>query len=118
MTQPLADGIVPGQAEQLGAAEGDRYELTLYVSGASELSVHAIADAKALCEGFLSGRYRLAVVDIYEEGNVLATGLIAAPTLVKTHPLPERRHVGALGNPALVLESLGIQKDPPLKILL
>jgi circadian clock protein KaiB len=81
--------------------------LTLYVSGASELSARAIADATALCDVHLGGRYHLAVVDVHEDpAAVLSSQVIAAPTLMRSLPLPERQLVGDLSDAANVLQAL------------
>jgi circadian clock protein KaiB len=84
--------------------------LTLYVSGASELSARAIADATALCERHLGGRYRLVVVDVHEDpAAVRDNQVIAAPTLIRNLPLPERRLVGDLSDTDKVLQALDLR---------
>jgi circadian clock protein KaiB len=89
--------------------------LTLYVSGASELSARAIADATALCDVHLGGRYDLAVVDVHETpAPGLSSQLIATPTLIRTLPLPERRLVGDLSDTNKVLQTLGLPAAGPL----
>jgi circadian clock protein KaiB len=86
-----------------------QYELTLFVSGASALSVRAVADARHLCELHLPGRYSLSVIDVHEDPAALTSGrIIAAPTLVKNRPLPVRRLVGDLSQPEKVLLALNI----------
>jgi circadian clock protein KaiB len=97
---PLNDAV-------LTVDEG-RYALTLYVSGASELSVRAIAIAKRLCDDHLDDRYELSVVDVHEEDAVLDSEVLASPTLIKHRPLPQRKHVGDLSDTKKVLEALGI----------
>jgi circadian clock protein KaiB len=73
------------------------YEFTLFVSGASDLSARAIANARLLCETRLSGRYRLSVVDVQQDSAAaLRNGVLATPTLVKASPLPVRRFIGNL----------------------
>jgi circadian clock protein KaiB len=80
-----------------------RYDLTLFVNGASELSAHAVADARTLCEAHLGGRYDLAVIDIHEDpAAALRSQVLAVPALVKNHPLPVRRVVGDLSDPTKV----------------
>ena len=84
-------------------------ELTLFVSGASENSARAIASAQELCEVRLDGRYRLAVIDVHEDpAAVLSHGVQAAPTLVRTRPLPMRRFIGDLTDADAVLLTLEI----------
>jgi circadian clock protein KaiB len=85
------------------------YELTLFVSGASDLSARAVADARRLCEAHLAGRYHLSVVDVHQDpAAVLASRVIAAPVLIKHRPLPERRLVGDLSRADKVLTALDL----------
>ena len=84
-------------------------ELTLFVSGASDLSAQAIAQARQLCDSGVGGTCRLAVVDVHDDpGTALSRTVIAAPTLIKTLPLPERRYVGDLSRTAAVRAALGL----------
>jgi circadian clock protein KaiB len=83
------------------------YDLTLFVSGASDLSSRAVADATRVCELHLTGEYQLSVVDVHDAGQADgARRVLAVPTLVKNRPLPARRIVGALSNTAKVLRAL------------
>jgi circadian clock protein KaiB len=105
-TRETPDEIVP--ESPLGV-------LTLYVSGASALSARAIANATALCELHLGGLYQLTVVDLHEDPTAAASQqVIAAPTLVRTLPLPERQLVGDLSDTGKVLQVLELRaSDPP-----
>jgi circadian clock protein KaiB len=95
--------------EQLAGLEDGRYELTLFVSGASELSVRAIANARQLFDLHLPGRYTLSVIDVHEDPAALIENrILAAPTLVRSLPLPMRRLVGDLSQTERVLHALGI----------
>jgi circadian clock protein KaiB len=83
------------------------YELTLYVSGASDLSAHAITDARALCDQHLAGRAQLRVVDVHDDSNAsLGDHVFATPTLVRESPLPLRKVVGSLSDARAVLAAL------------
>ncbi len=85
------------------------FELTLIVSGASALSARAIANATNLCEQHMSGRHHLSIVDLSEAPASVAGGhVLAAPTLVKTKPLPMRKFVGDLSRTDRVLAALGL----------
>jgi circadian clock protein KaiB len=89
--------------------EEPRYGLTLFVNGASDLSVRAIADATQLCENHLAGSYHLTVVDLFQDPDAgIGSGVQAAPTLVKNRPLPERKLVGDLSHQGRVLLALAI----------
>jgi circadian clock protein KaiB len=84
-----------------------RYELTLFVSGASDRSARAVADATALCDTHVGGRYELAVVDVHENpAAAVSSHVLVAPTLVRNLPLPARRVVGDLSDTARVLTAL------------
>jgi circadian clock protein KaiB len=93
----------------LAELEAVRYELTLFVSGASRSSARAIGNARAICEAHLTGRYELAIVDVNQDPE-LARGrrVLATPTLLKMHPLPERMLVGDLSDRERVLRALGV----------
>lgn len=89
------------------------WELTLFVSGASDMSARAIAAARRLCDTHLDGRYRLSVIDIHEaSASALAAGVLAAPTLVRDRPLPVRRFVGDPAHTSRVLRALEIRAAP------
>ena len=72
----------------LAAADEDCYELTLFVSGASDLSARAIANARQLCDTHLRrplpplGRRRARG----SGRRSLSSRVLAAPTLVKHRP--------------------------------
>lgn len=90
-----------------------RYELSLFVTGASALSARAIADVRTLCDTYLSGRYHLEVVDVHRNpGLVTSRGVLASPTLIKDLPLPKRVLVGDLSNTKRVLLALDIDQAP------
>jgi circadian clock protein KaiB len=90
------------------------YALTLFVSGASDLSARAIRDARRLCDLHLAGRHQLSVVDLHEDPTAgLQSRVLATPTLVRNRPLPERKLVGDLSDTSKVLLALelGTAKD-------
>jgi circadian clock protein KaiB len=83
------------------------YELTLFVSGASELSARAVSEARQLCEGHLAGRAQLTVIDVHQDPAAALSGrVLVTPTLVKKVPLPVRRFVGELSRADQVLRAL------------
>lgn len=111
MTTPPRDATYDATLKRAEAAlvEADafRFELTLFVSGASDLSSQAIANATSLCEKHLAGRYELSVVNLIDDpAAALDANVHAAPTLVRRRPLPVRMIVGALSQPARVLRRL------------
>jgi circadian clock protein KaiB len=85
------------------------YELTLVVSGASDLSTRAIANARRLCDTYMKDRYHLSVVDLHEQpAGALDRPVLAAPTLIKDLPLPSRKFVGDLSHTDKALLALGL----------
>ena len=94
-----------------GTPQKKPYVLRLYVTGTTPQSARAIANIKKLCEIYLKGRYELDVVDLYQQPQ-LAQGeqIIAAPTLIKKLPLPQRRIIGDMSMSQRVLAGLDLQK--------
>lgn len=94
--------------EQAGRS-GERYILRLYVTGQTPRSRRAIENIKQICEQHLSGRYDLEVIDICQRPS-LAAGerIIAAPTLIKSLPMPIRRFVGDLSDTQKILFGLDL----------
>lgn len=115
MTGPY-DGRLRRFDDQFAAPDKVRYELTLFVSGASDLSARAIANARQLCEVHLDGRYHLSVVDVHEDpATALSSQVVAAPTLIRNWPLPVRKLVGDLSQADKVLQALqlpGLKEFP------
>ena len=84
--------------------------MRLYVTGASARSTRAITNLRKLCDEYLPGRYDLKVVDVYQQPELAREGqIIAAPTLIRTLPLPLRRFIGDMSNTASLLKGLEIE---------
>ena len=67
-------------------------------------------DVKTFCEENLKGRYELQVVDIYRHPELAREKqIIAAPTLIKTLPLPLKRLIGNMANKDKVLVGLEVK---------
>ena len=78
-----------------GLPERAQYVFHLYISGATPRSKRALGNIKEICEEHLKGRYNLEVVDILQSPSQLERDhIVAAPTLIKRHPLPVRRFIG------------------------
>jgi len=111
--------MAPAKKKAAQAGEGlcqngnENYVLRLYVTGLTPNSTRAIANAKALCEKHLHGRYDLEIIDIYQQ-PMLAKGeqIIATPTLIKKLPTPLRHLVGDLSNVERVLMGLDLHLKP------
>lgn len=91
------------------AAGRPKYDLSLYVSGATPRSHRAIKNIKEICEHYLPGRYTLQVIDIFQSPSETAEhNIIAAPTLIKQAPLPVCRFIGDLSDTKKVTEGLAL----------
>jgi len=89
------------------------YDLVLFISGASDRSRVALANVKAIVNEHLNGRYRLAVVDLYQQPErAREHEIIAVPTLVKRLPQPLRRLIGDLSDEDRVMIGLDIVPKP------
>lgn len=101
-----------GDAAATVAATGsasEQYELCLYVTGMTPRSARAIENLRAFCSRHLQGRHTLRIVDVYQQPALAREEqLIAAPTLIKRTPLPQRRLVGDLSNQERVRAALGL----------
>ena len=89
-----------------------KYELKLYVSGASPNSVRAINNLNQLLESHLSGNFTLTIIDVRQEPAVAQREqIIALPMLVREHPGPRRKMIGDMSNTQKVLAGLGIENE-------
>jgi circadian clock protein KaiB len=89
------------------------YLLKLYVAGVTPRSSGAIRSLTELCETHLKGRYTLEIVDLYQQPTLAAADqIVAAPTLIKTLPLPLRRLIGDMANEAKILVDLDLRPKP------
>ena len=67
-----------------------------------------------MCDDYLPGKYELKVIDVYQQPKLAREGqIIAAPTLVKSFPLPLRKFIGDMSNTKNLLAGLEIQAMPP-----
>ncbi|MFN7143620.1 MAG: circadian clock KaiB family protein [Myxococcota bacterium] len=87
------------------------YQLRLFVTGATPRSTRAIENLLAICDEHLKDRYTLEVIDVYQDPQVLQSEqIVAAPTLIKSLPLPMRRLVGDLSDEERVLLGLDLRR--------
>lgn len=89
---------------------GRVYRFSLFVSGATLKSARAIANIKSICEKHLDGKYKIEVIDIYQQPERLSSDqVVAVPMLVKQYPLPVRKFIGDLSDTDRVLDGLNIK---------
>ncbi|NTU47778.1 MAG: thiol-disulfide isomerase [Syntrophobacteraceae bacterium] len=99
-------------------SKDNKYVLRLYVAGQTPKSSQAITNIKKVCDEHLKGRYKLEVIDIYQQPT-LAEGeqIVAVPTLVKKLPLPLRRFIGTMADQERILMGLDLitkKADPDI----
>jgi len=93
----------------VAAVQAERVVLRLYISGPTPRSAQAIVNVRQLCETSLAGRYDLTVVDLSQSPALAARHqIIAAPTLVRELPLPERKFIGDMSNGDRILRGLDV----------
>ncbi len=86
-----------------------KYVLRLYVAGNTSKSAAAIENLREICETSLKGRYTLEVIDIYQQPELARSDqILAAPTLVKSLPLPLRHIIGDLSDAQRILVGLNL----------
>jgi circadian clock protein KaiB len=108
---------ISARAFQRAVSDNPRahFVLKLYVSGMTPRSRRAIDNLQKLCAENLLDGYDLEIIDIYQQpGLAKGAQIVAAPTLVKTLPLPLRRVIGDLSDPGRILLVLGVV--PPLAV--
>ena len=89
-----------------------RYALRLYITGQTPRSLQSVENLRALCDKYIPNQFDLEVVDIYQQPAMAAAGqIIAAPTLIKSMPLPLRRLVGDFSDQNRVILGLDIKLD-------
>lgn len=96
------------------AGPDERWELVLYVAGRQAASRAARASLERLCRERLAGEYEwtVEVVDLRQcPERAGADQIFAVPTLVRRHPLPERKLLGDLDDIDAVASALGLP-DP------
>jgi circadian clock protein KaiB len=83
--------------------------LRLYVAGQTPRSLRAVANIQKICADNLNGRYRLEVIDLYQQPQ-LAQGqqIVAVPALIKNLPEPLRVVIGDMSNTERVLVGLDL----------
>ena len=98
----------PGKLEAKTAQSDQKScDLRLYVSGSTLKSTRAIENIKRICEQHLKDRYRLEVIDVYQQTDLArADQIVAVPTLIRRRPLPLRRLIGDMSDTVKVLLSL------------
>jgi len=91
-------------------ADGERWDLRLYVAGQTEKSISAINNLTRICEEHLDGRYSIEVIDLVQQPRLAAEHqILALPTLVRRLPEPIRKIIGDLSNEERVIIGLDVR---------
>jgi circadian clock protein KaiB len=93
-------------------ADKEIYVLKLYITGMTPNSQRAVENIKNICEQYLKDRYELEIIDIYQQPSLAQKEqLIAAPTLVKSLPVPVRKLIGDMSNKEKILVGLNLKES-------
>jgi circadian clock protein KaiB len=113
MTRADQQELAPDHFKRAGIAlEAEPFALTLFVSGASASSAHAISNVRDICDAHLAGRYHLEIVDLHQEPELAEQHhVLATPTLIKDRPPPPRMVVGDMSDHPSVLVALDLRAD-------
>ncbi len=96
----------------MSRTNGQTWRLRLYLAGQTPKSVVALANLRRLCEGHLTGRYRIEVVDLMRRPHLARRdNIVVIPTLVRKLPPPLRKIIGDLSNDERVLIGLDAPTD-------
>ena len=89
--------------------DAEDWILRLYVAGQTMRSLRAVANMQKICADRLDDRYRLEVIDLYQQPE-LAQGaqIVALPALIKRLPEPLRMIIGDLSDTEHVLLGLDL----------
>ena len=95
---------------QDGAARSvESWVLRLYVAGQSPRSLRAVANLQRICAEDLDERYRLEVIDLYQQPHLAqCEQVVALPVLIKRLPVPLRSIVGDMSDTERVLVGLDL----------
>jgi circadian clock protein KaiB len=91
----------------------EKWLFRLYVEGETLGSLAALANLKKICAGHLGGRCRIEVIDLLVQPELAKDDqVLAAPTLVRKLPEPEKRIIGDLPDTKRLLEWLEVPPMP------
>jgi circadian clock protein KaiB len=88
-----------------------KHKFTLFVSGMSVKSGHAIENLRKICDTYLTNNYEVEIIDISrDKEQALIHQIVAIPTLIRTVPAPKRIILGDLSDKKKVLHILNISE--------
>ena len=91
----------------------EKWLFRLYVEGETSGSLAALANMEKICTKHLRGRYRIEVIDLLVQPELAKNDqVLAAPTLVRKFPEPEKRIIGDLSDTKRLLKWLEVPPMP------
>jgi len=88
-----------------------KHKFTLFVSGMSVKSGHAIENLRKICDSYLVNNYEVEIIDIgRDKEQAVIHQIVAIPTLIRTDPAPKRIILGDLSDEKKVLKILNISE--------
>ena len=88
---------------EAGVGGAGHVRLRLFIAGTAARSRRTVETVRRFCEDHLANRYELEIVDIFQQAALAERdGILAAPTLLKLAPGPERRITGSLDEDRLL----------------
>ncbi|GLS47068.1 circadian clock KaiB family protein [Methylobacterium brachythecii] len=86
-----------------------QYRLRLFIAGSTPRSRRTIENLRRICDRHIGPNVDIEVIDIYQQAELAeANRVVAAPTLLRLSPLPQRQIIGDLSDEPRVLRGLGI----------
>ncbi len=96
--------------EENSYQDGDEFVLFLFIAGTTPRSQAALRNVKQFCEDELKGRYRLQVIDIYQQPELAKSAqIVAVPTLLKKFPAPLQMLIGDMSDKERVMVGLQLK---------
>ncbi len=96
--------------QQPASSDAESRVLRLYVAGQTPRSLRAVANVHKICADQLGGRYRLEVIDLYQQPQLAQDEqIIALPALIKRLPEPLRMVIGDMSDTRRVLVGLDLE---------
>lgn len=85
------------------------YRFDIYVSDHSIRARTALANLQRLCREAFGESVVIQVIDVLERPDLAeAQGILATPTLIQRHPLPERWLIGDLSETEQLWQALAV----------
>ena len=83
------------------------WKFALYITGDTARSRSAISNMEQICNSYLGNDYAIEVIDLLQQPELARQHqILAVPTVIRTYPLPERRVIGDLSRPEVVIAFL------------